>query len=58
MFYLVLQFLISLLITQKMIKSFENKENLKYAIALALLIIATKSMGAIGANFIILIFNN
>ncbi len=37
------------------IKSFKNKENLKYAIALALLIIATKSMGAIGANFIILI---
>ena len=37
------------------IKSFKNKENLKYAITLGLLILATKSMGAIGAIFFILI---
>ena len=37
------------------IKSFKNKKHLKYATILALLIIATKSMGAIGANFIILV---
>jgi len=38
------------------IKSLKYKSYLKYSIPLGLLILATKSMGAIGANFIILIF--